>query len=60
MFCQGTTSVVPQASPKTLALATEDVRIVQNTPSAPKGEMHYGIFGTAKAVPFQNCFDCRA
>jgi len=45
-------------APKTLALATEGVRIEQNTPSAPKGEMLYGIYGTAKAVPFQNCFDC--
>jgi len=45
---------------KTQALATEGVRIEQNRPSAPKGEMFYGVFGTAKAVPFQNCFDCRA
>jgi len=45
---------------KTLALATEGLRIEQNTPSAPKGEMFYRIFGTAKAVPFQNCFACRA
>ena len=60
MFCQGTTSVMPHPSPKALALATEGVRIKQSTTSAPKGEMLYGIFGTAEAVPFQNCFDYRA
>jgi len=39
---------------KTLALASEGVLIEQNTPSAPKGDLLYGLFGTAKAVPFQN------
>jgi len=60
MFCQGTTSVVPHSSLESQALAAEGARIKQSTTSAPKGEMRYGIFGTAEAVPFQNCFECSA
>jgi len=36
-----------------MAFATEGLRIAQNTPSAPKGEMLYGILARLKPCPFK-------